>query len=88
MMIYETQKNVNNDDISINYLHSHFINMNKYSQYLYLIDTFVLSEGENVRATRERLKCSIIHLFIGTGRSPDKITSLSLLNNYNHNANY
>ena len=29
-----------------------------------------------------------VHLFIGTGRSPDKITSTSLLTNYNHNANY
>jgi hypothetical protein len=29
-----------------------------------------------------------VHLFIGAGRSPDKITSMSLLTNYNHNANY
>jgi hypothetical protein len=29
-----------------------------------------------------------VHLFIGTRRSPDKITSMSLLTNYNHNANY
>jgi hypothetical protein len=55
MKVHETQKNVNNDDISINYLHSHFINMNKYSQYLYFIDTFGLSEGKNVRVTQERL---------------------------------
>jgi hypothetical protein len=47
MKVHKTQKNVNNDDISINYLHSHFINMNKYSQYLYFIDIFGLSEGEN-----------------------------------------
>jgi hypothetical protein len=59
MNVRETQKNVNNDDISINYLRSHFINMNKYLQYLYFIDTFGLSEGENVRVTRERLQCSV-----------------------------
>jgi hypothetical protein len=29
-----------------------------------------------------------VHLFIGTGRKPDKITSMSLLTNYNHNVNY
>jgi hypothetical protein len=29
-----------------------------------------------------------VHLFIGTGRSPDKITFVSLINNYNHNTNY
>jgi hypothetical protein len=29
-----------------------------------------------------------VHLFIGTGRSPDKITFMSLLTNYNHNVNY
>jgi hypothetical protein len=59
MKVHEIQKNINNDDISINYLHSHFINMNKYLQYLYFIDTFGLSEGVNVRMTRERLQCSV-----------------------------
>jgi hypothetical protein len=29
-----------------------------------------------------------VHLFIGTGRSRDKITFVSLITNYNHNANY
>jgi hypothetical protein len=29
-----------------------------------------------------------VHLFIGTGRSPDKITLMSLITNYNHNTNY
>jgi hypothetical protein len=27
------------------------------------------------------------HLFIDTGRSPDEITFMSLITNYNHNAN-
>jgi hypothetical protein len=29
-----------------------------------------------------------IHLFIGTGRSPDKITSVSLITSYDHNTDY
>ena len=55
MKAHETQKNVNNDDISINYLHSHFTNMNKYSQYSSFIDTFGLSEGVNVGVMQELL---------------------------------
>jgi hypothetical protein len=30
----------------------------------------------------------IVHLFIGTGRSPDKITFVSLITNYNNNTNH
>jgi hypothetical protein len=30
----------------------------------------------------------IVHLFIGTGCSPDEITSMSLINNYDHNTDY
>jgi hypothetical protein len=51
MKVHEIQKNVNNGDISTNYLHSDFINMNEYSQYLYYIDTFGLPEGENARVS-------------------------------------
>jgi hypothetical protein len=29
-----------------------------------------------------------VHLFIGTGRSPDKTTFVSLITNHNHNTNY
>jgi hypothetical protein len=29
-----------------------------------------------------------VHLFIGTGHSPDKITSVSLITNYNYNTDY
>jgi hypothetical protein len=61
--------------------------------YLYYIDTFGFSEGENVDDTRAiTLTCEqykgIVHLFIGTGRSPRKITSMSLITNYDHNTNY
>jgi hypothetical protein len=55
MKVYEIQKNTNNDNISANYLYSPFISMNKYSQYLYYIDTFGLPEGEKARVTPERL---------------------------------
>jgi hypothetical protein len=63
------------------------------SQYLYFIGTFGLTEGENVSDTgaitiqREQY-IGTVHLFIGTGRSPDEITSMSQITNYNHNANY
>jgi hypothetical protein len=67
--------------------------MSRCSQYLYFIDTFGLTEGENVdyagAITIQREQYGgTIHLFIGTGCSPDKITSMFLLTDYNHNANY
>jgi hypothetical protein len=67
MNVHAIQKNINNDDISTNYLYSHFRNVNKYSQYLYYNDTFDLLEGKNVRLTRGRLQCcmnSTVLLFI------------------------
>jgi hypothetical protein len=93
MKVHETQKNVNNDDISINYLHSYFINMNKYSQYLYFIDTFGLSEGENasdaraITMQREQYSATV-HLFIGMGYNPGEITFISLAFTANHKASY
>jgi hypothetical protein len=30
----------------------------------------------------------IVHLFIGMGRDPNKITFVSLITNYNHNTNH
>jgi hypothetical protein len=53
MKVHEIQGNINNDDISTNYLYSCVINMDKYSQYLYYIDTFGLAEGENASMTQE-----------------------------------
>ena len=49
--VHEIEKNINNDYKSISYLYSHFISMNKHRQYLYYIDTFGLSEGEDARVT-------------------------------------
>jgi hypothetical protein len=59
MKVHEIEKNVKNDDISTNYLYSHFINMDKYSQYLSYINTFGLPEGENARVTQEQLQFSV-----------------------------
>jgi hypothetical protein len=36
---------------------------------------------------REQYKVTV-HLFIGTGRSPVKITFMPLINNYEHDTNY
>jgi hypothetical protein len=68
--------------------------MNKYQWYLSYICTFGLTEGKNPRVTCEWLQVSvnstgdIVYLFIGTGRSPNKITFMSLPTNHNHNINY
>jgi hypothetical protein len=67
--------------------------MNKFPKYLYYTDTFGLPEGENVSDARvitiqrEQYR-GTVYLFIGTGRIPDKITYISMLTNYNHNASY
>jgi hypothetical protein len=45
--------------MSTNYLYSHFMDMDKYSQYLYYIDTFGLLEGENAIVAPERLQFSV-----------------------------
>jgi hypothetical protein len=46
---------MNNHLKSLDYLHSLSINMDKHQWYLYYINTFGLSEGENVRITREKI---------------------------------
>jgi hypothetical protein len=40
----------------------------------------ITSQREQYRGT--------VHLFIGTGHSPDKITSITLMADYNYNTNY
>jgi hypothetical protein len=67
--------------------------MNRCSQYLYFIDTFGLTEGEKVSDMGAiTMQCEqygvTVHLFIGTGHSPDKITFMSLTFTVNHKANY
>jgi hypothetical protein len=67
--------------------------MNKHQQYSYYIDTFGLSKGERARKKRvvtiQREQYDVtVHLFIGTRRSPDKSTFMSLVTIYNINKNY
>jgi hypothetical protein len=45
-------------------------------------------KGPRVITIQREQYMGTIHLFIGTGRSPDKITSMSLITNYNHNTDY
>jgi hypothetical protein len=45
------------------------------------------SAARVITIQREQYK-GTVHLFIGTGRSPDKITFVSLITNYNHNTDY
>jgi hypothetical protein len=45
------------------------------------------SDARVITIQREKYR-GTVHLFIGTGCSPDKITSVSLITNYNHNTDY
>jgi hypothetical protein len=57
---------------------------------MYYIDTFSLLEGADMRVItiqREQYGTTV-HLFIDTGRSPGKITFLSLTFTYNHDINH
>jgi hypothetical protein len=60
------------------------------SNYIY---TFGLTEGKNpsdmqaITSQREQYG-GPVHLFIGMGHSPDKITFMSLITNQNHDTNY
>jgi hypothetical protein len=58
------------------------------------IRTFGLTEGKKSKcdarantSQREQYR-STVHLFIGTGHSPIKITFTSLITSYNHGTNY
>jgi hypothetical protein len=44
--MHETQKNINNHYELLDYLYSHFTNMNKHQRYKHYINTFGLLEGE------------------------------------------
>jgi hypothetical protein len=87
MKVHEIQGNINNDDISTNYLYSCVINMDKYSQYLYYIDTLCEDDARAITIQREQYGVTV-HLFIGTGHSPDKITFMSLTLTINNKVSY
>ena len=57
--IHEIQKIINNDHITVVYLYSYFININKHPWYLCYFVNFGLSEGENARVTQEWLQSSV-----------------------------
>jgi hypothetical protein len=67
--------------------HKLYKNINRNNYY---IDTFGLSEGLDVRViTIQRDQYgAIVHLFIGTGRSPGKNTFVSPVFIYDHNINH
>jgi hypothetical protein len=56
--------------------------------------TFGLTEGEKskrnaqVSTSQREQYGGTVHLFIGIGRSPVKITFMSFTTNYNHDTNY
>jgi hypothetical protein len=56
--------------------------------YLWLDRRWKSESGTRVITIQREQYGDTIHLFIGTGRSPDKITSVSLITNYNHNIYY
>jgi hypothetical protein len=65
-----------------------------FTTFIYIIiDTFGLTEGEKIcdaeMITIQREQYGVtVHLFIGTGRSPDKITFMSLTFTINYKASY
>jgi hypothetical protein len=44
-------------------------------------------DAGSITMQREQYR-GTVHLFIGTGRSLDEITSMSLITNYDHNTDY
>jgi hypothetical protein len=64
--------------------------MDNIELHLYLrLDRRWESERDERVNTSQREQCwGTVHLFIGTGRSPDKITFVSLITNHNQNTTY
>jgi hypothetical protein len=66
------------------------MNMNNIELHVYLqLDRRKKSKRDARVNTSHREQCGgTVHLFIGTGRSPVKITFMSLMTSYNHDTNY
>jgi hypothetical protein len=66
------------------------MNMNNIELHLYLrLDRRQKSKRDALVNTNQREQYGgTVHLFIGTGRSPIKITFMSLITSYNHDTNY
>jgi hypothetical protein len=66
------------------------VNINNIELHLYLrLDRRQKSKRDaRVNTSQREQYESTVHLFIGTGRSPVKITFMSLMTSYNHDTNY
>jgi hypothetical protein len=66
------------------------MNKNNIELHLYLwLDRRQKSKRDAQASTSQREQYGgTVHLFIGTGRSPIKITFMSLISSYNHDTNY
>jgi hypothetical protein len=66
------------------------MNMNNIELHLYLrLDRRQKSKcGARVNTSQREQYRGTVHLFIGPGRSPVKITFMSLMTSYNHDTNY
>jgi hypothetical protein len=66
------------------------MNINNIELHLYLrLDRRQRSKYDvQVNTSQHEQYGGIVHLFIGTGRSPVKITFMSLMTSYNHDTNY
>jgi hypothetical protein len=66
------------------------MNKNNIELYLYLRLDRKQKSKSDARANKSQREQygGTVHLFIGTGRSPVKITFMSLITDYNHDTNY
>jgi hypothetical protein len=65
------------------------MNVNNIELHLYLrLDRRQKSKHDARANTSREQYGGTVHLFIGTGRSPVKITFMSLMTSYNHDTNY
>jgi hypothetical protein len=83
MKIHKTQKDINNHYELLDYLYSYFINIKNTNNVNITIIPSVQQKVKSETSARvitiQREQYGVtVHLFIGTGRSPVKITFMSL----------
>jgi hypothetical protein len=64
------------------------INNNELQLYLRLDRRYKFKSDVRVNTSQREQYWGTVHLFMGTGRSPDKITFVSLITNHNQNTNH
>jgi hypothetical protein len=81
---------MNNHMTSFIFLYYHIININNIKLHLYIqLDRRQKSKRDaRMNTSQHEQYGGTVHLFIGTGRSPIKITFMSLMTCYNHDTNY